>query len=185
MDRAITTAAAADVAIVVVGTSAAWESKSRDRVSFALPGDQDTLVRRISAVNERTIVVVNAGSAVDLPWVDHVGATLQCWFGGQEMAGAVAEIITGAREPGGRLATTIPRRLEHNPSYDNFPGENGEVRYGEGLFMGYRGYEHRHIEPRIPVRTWAWLHHIRARAADLCECLSTRRATHRLRAGDE
>ncbi len=150
MGRAVATAGAADVAIVIVGTSAAWESESRDRVSFALPGEQDALVRRVSTVNERTVVVVNAGSAVDLPWVDQVSATLQCWFGGQEMAGAIAEIITGAREPGGRLATTIPRQIEHSPSHDNFPGENGEVRYGEGLFMGYRGYEHRQIAPRFP-----------------------------------
>ena len=150
LDRAVAAAAAADVAVVVVGTSAEWESESRDRVSFALPGDQDALVRRVSAVNDRTVVIVNAGSLVDLSWVDDVGATLLCWFGGQEMAGAIADILTGAREPGGRLATTIPQRIEHSPSHDNFPGESGEVRYGEGLFMGYRGYEHRRIEPRFP-----------------------------------
>ena len=77
-----------------------------------------------------------------------MGALLQCWFGGEEMAPAVADILTGASEPGGRLPTTIPLRLEHSPSHDNFPGENGELRYGEGLFMGYRGFEHRCITPR-------------------------------------
>src|SRR5437879_8187581 len=66
------------------------------------------------------------------------------------MAAALAGVMPGAAEPGGRLATTIPMRIEHNPSYDNFPGENGEVRYGEGVFMGYRGYEHRALDRRYP-----------------------------------
>ena len=149
-DQAVMTAAAADLVILVVGTSPEWESESQDRASFSLPGDQDTLIRRVAAANRPTVVVVNAGAPVDMPWVEDVGATLQCWFGGQEMAAAVADILTGAREPGGRLPITIPERIEHNPSFDNFPGENGEVRYGEGLFMGYRGYEHRCIEPRFP-----------------------------------
>jgi beta-glucosidase len=92
--------------------------------------------------------VINAGAPVDLSWSDDVAAVLQCWFGGEEMAPAVADILTGVTEPGGRLPTTLPKRLEHSPSYDNFPGENGELRYGEGLFMGYRGFEHRSISPR-------------------------------------
>jgi beta-glucosidase len=78
-----------------------------------------------------------------------VAAVLQCWFGGEEMGPAVAEVLTGAAEPGGRLPTTIPRRIEHSPSHGNFPGENGELRYGEGLFMGYRGFEHRDVEPQF------------------------------------
>jgi beta-glucosidase len=75
---------------------------------------------------------------------------LQCWFGGEQMAAGIASVLTGEADPGGRLPTTLPVHLEHNPSHDNFPGENGELRYGEGLFMGYRGYEHRRIEPRFP-----------------------------------
>ena len=119
---------------------------------FDLPGDQDELVRRVAAANPRTVVVVNAGAPVDLPWADDVAAVLQCWFGGQEMADALADVLVGEAEPGGRLPTTIPVRLEHNPSYGNFPGENGEVRYGEGVFMGYRGYEHRRRRAAVPVR---------------------------------
>ena len=94
-------------------------------------------------------MVVNAGAPVDLPWTASVGAVLQTWFGGEEMAAALADVLTGRTDPGGRLPTTIPVRLEHNPSFDNFPGERGELRYGEGLFMGYRGYEHRQIAPRF------------------------------------
>jgi beta-glucosidase len=75
---------------------------------------------------------------------------LQCWFGGQEMGSALADVLAGTAEPGGRLPTTIPVRLEHSPSHANFPGENGELRYGEGVFMGYRGFEHSAIAPRFP-----------------------------------
>ncbi|MCB1017412.1 MAG: glycoside hydrolase family 3 C-terminal domain-containing protein, partial [Acidimicrobiales bacterium] len=120
-----------------------------DRTTYGLPRGQDDLVRAVAAVNPRTAVVVNAGAPVDLPWADEVAATVQCWFGGLELGPAVADVLTGAAEPGGRLATTVPVRVEHSPSHDNFPGENGHVRYGEGVFMGYRGFEHRAIEPRF------------------------------------
>ncbi len=149
LDRAVAAAAAADVAVVFVGTSEEWETEGRDRTFFALPGRQDELVRNVAAANQRTVVVVNAGAPVDLSWADDVAAVLQCWFGGQEMGAAVGDVLVGDAEPGGRLPTSIPMRLEHNPSYDNFPGENGELRYGEGVFMGYRGYERRAIEPRF------------------------------------
>jgi beta-glucosidase len=104
----------------------------------------------VAAVNDRTVVVVNAASPVDMPWADDAAAVLQCWFGGQEMAGGVADVLVGTAEPGGRLPTTVPIRVEHSPSHANFPGENGELRYGEGLFMGYRGFEHNAIAPRFP-----------------------------------
>jgi beta-glucosidase len=134
---------------VVVGTNREWESEGHDRADFALPGDQSELIRRVAATGRPTVVVVNAAAPVDLSWCDEVNATIQCWFGGQEQGPAIAEVLTGATEPGGRLPTTIPMRIEQNPSYDNFPGENGEVRYGESVFMGYRGYERRAIEPRF------------------------------------
>ena len=140
----------ADVALVFVGTTHEWETEGRDRASFGLPGRQDELVRRVAAANARTVVVVNAAAPVDLPWADDVAAVLWAWFGGEQMAQGVADVLVGAAEPGGRLPTTIPVRLEHSPAHDNFPGENGVLRYGEGLFMGYRGYEHRCIAPRFP-----------------------------------
>jgi beta-glucosidase len=138
----------ADVAIVFVGTSHEYESEGHDRTSFSLPRRQDELVRRVAAVNPRTVVVVNAGCAVDLPWADDVAAVLQVWLGGQEMDGGIADVLVGDAEPGGRLPVTIPFRIEHDPSYGSFPGENGEVRYTEGLFVGYRGYENRALSPR-------------------------------------
>jgi beta-glucosidase len=115
-----------------------------------LPGRQDELIEAVAAVNERTIVVVNAGSPVSMPWADRVGAVVQLWFGGQEMANALADVVFGISDPGGRLPTTIPVALEHNPSFGNFPGEHDAVRYGEGLLVGYRWYETRHLPVRFP-----------------------------------
>ena len=86
---------------------------------------------------------MNTGSPVALPWADTAPAILQSWFGGQEMADAIVDIVTGDAEPAGRLGTTFPMRLEHTPAFGNFPGENGEVRYGEGVLMGYRWYDAR------------------------------------------
>jgi beta-glucosidase len=104
----------------------------------------------VAAANPRTVVVVNTGAPVTMDWAPDVAAVLQSWFGGQEMADALADVLLGDAEPGGRLPTTLPERLEHNPSYGNFPGENGEVRYGEGLLMGYRWYDARRLPTRFP-----------------------------------
>ncbi len=150
LERAVAAAGAADVAIACVGTTGETETEGRDRTAFTLPGRQEELIRRVAAVNDRTVVVVNAASPVAMDWAADVGAVLQCWFGGQEMAAGLADVLVGTAEPGGRLPTTIPLRLEHAPSHANFPGENGELRYGEGLFMGYRGHEHSAIAPRFP-----------------------------------
>ena len=150
LDRAVAAAADADLAIVVVGTNDDWESEGHDRTSLDLPGDQDELVTRVLAANPRTVVVLNSGAPVALDWADHVPALLQMWFGGQEMANAMVDVLSGLAEPGGRLPTTFPRRLEDNPSYGNFPGENGEVRYDEGLLVGYRWYDTRAVPTRFP-----------------------------------
>ena len=150
MERAVAAAAGADAAVVVVGTTNEWESEGHDRSSMDLPGDQDKLVARVVAANPNTVVVVNAGAPVTMPWADQAGAVLQVWFGGQEMSHALAGVLTGDTEPGGRLPTTFPLRVEHNPSFGNFPGENDEVRYGEGVLVGYRWYEARHLPVRFP-----------------------------------
>jgi beta-glucosidase len=94
--------------------------------------------------------VVNAGSPVTMPWAGEVPALLMGWFGGQEFGVALAQVLTGAVDPGGRLPTTIPLRLEHNPSFGNFPGENGAVRYGESVLVGYRWYDTRRLDVRFP-----------------------------------
>jgi beta-glucosidase len=149
-ERAVAAASGADVAIVCIGTTGETESEGHDRKDLELPGRQEELIRRVAAANDRTIVVVNAGAPIAMSWADDVSSVLQCWFGGQEMGEALADVLVGSAEPGGRLPTTIPFRLEHSPSHANFPGENGELRYGEGVFMGYRGYEHSDRLPRFP-----------------------------------
>ena len=150
LDRAAAIASAADAAIVVVGNSPEWESEGRDRESMDLPGDQDELIRRVAAANPNTVVVVNTGAPVTMDWVDDVRAVVQAWFGGQEMANALVDIVTGDAEPGGRLPVTIPLRLEHSPAFGSFPGENGDHRYGEGVLVGYRWYDTRHLPVRFP-----------------------------------
>ena len=150
MDRAVAAATGADAVVLVVGTTGEWESEGQDRPSMDLPGRQDELVRRVIAANPATVVVVNAASPVTMAWADDARAVLQIWFGGQEMAAGLADVLLGDAEPAGRLPTTIPLRLEHNPSFGNFPGENGHVRYGEGVLVGYRWYEARHLPVRFP-----------------------------------
>ena len=150
LPRAVAAAADADVAIVIVGTTHEWESEGFDRRTLALPGQQDQLIEQVAAANPNTIVVVNTGAPVTMPWSDAVNAIVQLWFGGQEMANALADVVTGAVDPGGRLPTTMPLQLEHNPSFGNFPGEYDEVRYGEGLLVGYRWYEARRLPVRFP-----------------------------------
>jgi beta-glucosidase len=150
LERAVAAAAEADATVLVVGTTGEWESEGHDRTSMDLPGAQDELVRRVLDANPATVVVVNAGSPVTMDWVPDARALLQTWFGGQEMAGGLADVLLGDAEPAGRLPMTLPERLEHNPSFGNFPGENGRVRYGEGVLVGYRWYEARHLPTRFP-----------------------------------
>jgi beta-glucosidase len=150
LERAVAAAAEADAAVLVVGTTGEWESEGHDRTSMDLPGTQDELVRRVLDANPATVVVINAGSPVTMEWAPDARALMQTWFGGQEMAGGLADVLLGDAEPAGRLPMTVPERLEHNPSFGNFPGESGRVRYGEGLLVGYRWYESRHLPTRYP-----------------------------------
>ena len=139
IDAAVDAAKAADVAIVVVGTSAAIESEGFDRKDLDLPGHQNALVEAVAAANPRTIVVVNSGSPVLMPWLDKVGAVLLGWFGGQEFGRAISDILLGAEEPGGRLPTTWPAALEDVPVLNTTPVD-GKVVYSEGIHVGYRAW---------------------------------------------
>ncbi|HEX2851120.1 MAG TPA: glycoside hydrolase family 3 C-terminal domain-containing protein [Acidimicrobiales bacterium] len=150
LERAVDAAAEADVAVVVVGMDDEWETEGRDRTTLALPGLQDELVRRVVAANPRTVVVVNTGSPVSMPWAGDVPAILQIWYPGQELGNALADVLLGDADAGGRLPTTFPVRLRDTPAFGNYPGEFGEVRYGEGLLVGYRWYDTRDIEPLFP-----------------------------------
>jgi beta-glucosidase len=150
MDRAVAAAATADAVVLVVGTNLDWETEGRDRESMDLPGGQPELIRRVCAANGRTVVVVNSGSVVTSDWAEVAPAVLQAWFGGQEMADALVDVLVGDDEPSGRLPTTMPHRLEDTPAFLSYPGENGRVAYSEGLFTGYRWYEARRLPVAFP-----------------------------------
>lgn len=145
MERAVAAATTADAVIVIVGTNNDWETEGHDRHSLDLPGAQAELIERVSAANPNTVIVVNAGAPVTTGWAANAPAVLQAWFGGQEMSNALVDIMFGDAEPSGRLATTFPECIEHTPSFGNFPGEHGQIRYGEGVLMGYRWYEARKL----------------------------------------
>jgi beta-glucosidase len=142
-------ARAAEVAIVVVGTTEEVESEGFDRTTLALPGRQDELVWRVAAANPRTVVIVNAGSPVELPWASDVAAVLLAWFPGQEAGHALADVLLGAAEPGGRLPTTWPVRQADCPVLSTTP-QAGRLGYDEGVFIGYRAWERTGTAPRYP-----------------------------------
>jgi len=149
IDAAVAAARGADVAVVVVGTNSKVESEGYDRSSLALPGHQDDLVRAVAAANPNTVVVVNAGSPVEMPWRNDVAAVLLTWFGGQEYGNALADVLTGAREPGGRLPTTWPVAMADVPVLDVTPVD-GKVSYDEGVHIGYRAWLRAGTEPAYP-----------------------------------
>jgi beta-glucosidase len=145
--RAVAVARDADAAVVVVGTTEEVESEGFDRTSLALPGRQDELVRRVAEANPTTVVVVNAGAPVLLPWADEVAAILVAWFPGQEFGNALADVLLGVSEPGGRLPTTWPSSEEGLPSTQPV---DGVLPYDEGVFIGYRAYDRDGRTPRYP-----------------------------------
>ncbi|HLL69218.1 MAG TPA: glycoside hydrolase family 3 C-terminal domain-containing protein [Micromonosporaceae bacterium] len=144
-------AGAADTVVMVIGLPGADESEGFDRTHLNLPANQLAALRAVAAVNPNVVVVLVNGSAVLLGDVTpHARALVEAWLGGQAAGGAIADVLTGAVNPSGRLAETIPHRLEDNSSYLNFPGDSQVVRYGEGLFIGYRGYDKCHQDVAFP-----------------------------------
>ena len=150
IERAAQLAAASDVAVVCAGLTGEWDTEGRDRPHMNLVGRQDELIARVAAVNPRTVVVLQTGGPVTMPWLDEVAAVLEAWYPGQECGNAIADILFGHVNPSGRLPQTFPVRLEDNPAFPNYPGENGRVRYAEGVLVGYRHYDARQIEPLFP-----------------------------------
>lgn len=137
---AVAAAAAADVAVVVVGTTEEVESEGWDRTDLDLPGDQDELVRAVLAAQPNTVVVVNAGAPVLLPWYDEARTVLWGWLGGQEWPDALADVLSGKVEPSGRLPWTLPARAADVPVADAVPVD-GVVEYAEGVHVGYRSWD--------------------------------------------
>jgi beta-glucosidase len=149
---AVAAARQADVAVVFAGLNAEWDNEGLDRTGIALPHRQDELIARVAAANPRTVVVLQTGSPVLLPWLAAVPAVLQAWYPGQECGNAIAEVLLGTAEPGGRLAQTWPLRLQDSVAAGNpraYPGVGGQVRYEEGIYIGYRHHERHGIAPQF------------------------------------
>jgi beta-glucosidase len=146
---AVDAARNSDVAVVVVGSAELTESEGFDRTSLRLPGRQDDLVSQVAAANPRTVVVINSGMPVLMPWASDVAAIIQAWLPGQCMGEALADVLFGDAEPGGRLPVTLPVSEADCPVLDATP-VNGVLEYGEGLLVGYRGYDAQGVTPLFP-----------------------------------
>jgi beta-glucosidase len=151
IDEAVRVAATVDTVIMVLGLPAADESEGFDRTHLNLPADQLAALAAVAAVNPNVVVVLVNGSTVVLDRVlPYAKGLLEAWLGGQAAAGGIADVLSGAVNPSGRLAETIPLRLQDNSSYLNFPGDSQVVTYGEGIFIGYRGYDKSAQEVAFP-----------------------------------
>jgi beta-glucosidase len=153
LQRAVKAAKNADAAIVFAGLTEEYESEGYDRKEMPLPAAQNELIVKVAKANPNTVVVLNNGSPVAMPWINKVPAVVEALFPGQECGNAIAAVLFGDVNPSGKLPDTYPVRYEDNPAYINYPGENGKVPYGEGIFVGYRYYDAKKIEP-----LWAFGH---------------------------
>lgn len=149
-DEAVALAASRDIAVVFLGLTDAEESEGFDREHIDLAAHQLALLDAVVAANPRTVVVLSNGSVVALPFVDRVPAIVEAWLLGQAGGSATVDVLLGTVNPSGRLAETIPQRIEDTPAFGNFPGSNGHVRYGEGIFVGYRWYDARDMAVTYP-----------------------------------
>ncbi|KAF3359830.1 hypothetical protein VdG1_05039 [Verticillium dahliae VDG1] len=134
-----------DLAVVFTGHDPQWETEGRDQDSFNLPRGQNELIAAVAAANRNTVVVNSTGVAVAMPWLDQVRGLVQAWFPGQECGNSIADVLTGAVNPEGRLPMTFPQKIEDAPAHGNFPGEyvDGQLKvtYEEGVFVGYRHFD--------------------------------------------
>lgn len=154
ISEAVAAALDAETALVFVGRSGEWDTEGSDLASIELPGRQNELIAAVAAANPRTVVVLQTGGPVEMPWLDAVSVVIQAWYPGQEAGNAIADVLLGIAGPGGRLPQSFPVNWADNPTRSQdaevYPGLNGKVRYEEGLFIGYRHYEKTGIAPLFP-----------------------------------
>ena len=150
LNQAVKTAKDAEVAVIFAGLPDAFETEGADRDHMRLPDNQNELIAAVAAVNPNTVVVLHGGSPVELPWLDRVPAVLSMYLGGEQVGAAAVDLLFGKVNPSGHLAETWPIRLQDNPSYLNFPGEDGVVTYAEGIFVGYRYYDKKELAVNFP-----------------------------------
>jgi len=146
---ALEAARKSDIAVVFVSTRGT-EGEGSDRESMSLPNGQDNLIRSVAAANKNTIVVLNNGTPVLMPWLNQVAALVETWFPGEEGGNALAAILFGDGNPSGKVPTTFAARREDYPDFGNYPGSNGHVHYAEGIYVGYRHFDKAAIEPLFP-----------------------------------
>ncbi len=154
--------AQADAVVLCMGFDANSESEGGDR-TFGLPGGQDGYIEQVASANKNVIVVLTAGGNVEMTrWIDKVPALLHTWYPGQEGGTALAQILFGAYSPSGKLPATFEKRWEDNPTYHSYYPAPGTkvVDYSEGVFVGYRGYEHNGVKPMFPVWIWVVVHDV-------------------------
>ena len=147
IEQAIKSAKESDAVILVVGTNSDWETEGNDRKTLSLPGKQNELIKKVLSANKNTVVVINTGSPISMPWIKSSQAIVQSWFPGQEFGNALAEILFGETSPSGKLPTTYPKKLSDTPAFEFYPGNNLQMNYKEKLLMGYKWYEKKNIEP--------------------------------------
>jgi beta-glucosidase len=151
VERAVAAARDADVAIVCAGISNTHEGGTNDKKDLELPGRQVELIQAVAAANPNTVVVLIGGTPLNVqPWIGQVAAVVEAWYGGQEGGNALARVLCGKVNPSGKLPDTFPSRVEDNPAWGNYPGDGKSVTYAEGVFVGYRHYDTRGIEPAFP-----------------------------------
>jgi len=148
--EAIELASNSDIALLFTGLPLHYESEGIDRKHIDMPAAHNKLISEVAAVQKNTVVVLTNGSAIAMPWIDEVAVVLETWLGGQAGAGGTADVIFGKVNPSGKLAETFPVKLEDTPSFFNFPGEDGNALYGERIFVGYRYFDEKLIEPLFP-----------------------------------
>ena len=136
--------------ILVVGTNSDWETEGNDRTDLELPGNQNALIDAILEIDPNTILVLNSGSPIRMPWIDKAKAVLQCWYPGQEFGNALFDIVMGNTNPSGRLPTSFPKRLEDTPAFKFYPGEGLQMNYDEDLLVGYKWYQRQNIDTLYP-----------------------------------
>ena len=151
IDEAVKNARAAEVALLYICLPATKESEGYDRPDLDLTAHQVALINAVTAAQPNTVVILNNGSPVVMSaWIDGTAAVLEAWMMGQAGGGAIADVLYGRVNPSGKLAETFPLKLTDTPAYMNYPGENGAVRYGEGIFMGYRYYDTKEVPTLFP-----------------------------------
>ncbi|CAD0084603.1 unnamed protein product [Aureobasidium vineae] len=141
---------AVDQVVLFTGLSGEWESEGQDRPHMNLPPSNDDLISAVLDANPNTVIVVQSGTPIAMPWADKAKAIVQAWFGGNEAGNGIADVLYGDVNPSGKLPLTMPRRLQDNPAYLNYRCEGGRTLYGEDIYVGYRWYENVEIAPLFP-----------------------------------